>query len=164
MRVFFWKTGRQYGEKQCLSQWFSCVFYCDSLKFTSAEQWMMYRKALLFATGDHKEFNIQIAENILKTSDPMRIKLLGRNVRGFNERTWNKDKYDIVYRGNLLKFSQNSKLRQYLLSLKGQELIEASPTDRIWGIGFSENDALAHENEWGQNLLGKCLMDVCKSL
>lgn len=51
-------------------------------------------------------------------------------------------------------------LRMWLLATGERELVEASPMDRIWGIGFAEKNAGANRHRWGQNLLGKALMEV----
>ena len=60
--------------------------------------------------------------------------------------------------GNFLKFSQNAKLRKILMQTGDLTLVEAAPSDRIWGIGRSVNDAAAGASWQGQNLLGKALM------
>jgi predicted NAD-dependent protein-ADP-ribosyltransferase YbiA (DUF1768 family) len=51
-------------------------------------------------------------------------------------------------------------LRRMLLATGERELVEASPSDRIWGVGFAERDAQRNRHRWGQNLLGRALMDV----
>jgi ribA/ribD-fused uncharacterized protein len=55
-------------------------------------------------------------------------------------------------------------IRRMLLATGDRYLVEASPFDRIWGIGFAEKDASANRRRWGANLLGKALVDVRKSL
>lgn len=49
---------------------------------------------------------------------------------------------------------------EYLLSTGNREIVEASPVDNIWGIGFSSDNAMENVDKWGQNLLGKTLMKV----
>ena len=41
-------------------------------------------------------------------------------------------------------------------------LIEASHYDRIWGIGYGEDNPklFIEQDKWGQNLLGKALMEA----
>ncbi|KAH8165044.1 hypothetical protein CIB48_g3183 [Xylaria polymorpha] len=51
-------------------------------------------------------------------------------------------------------------LRDVLLATGDRELVEASPFDRIWGVGFAAKNAPGRRNKWGMNLLGKCLMEV----
>ena len=70
----------------------------------------------------------------------------------------------VVERGNLLKFTQNEKLKKILLETQYKTLVEASPNDRTWGIGFNVEQALGNEHEWGDNRLGKALMRVREQL
>ena len=116
---------------------------------------MMAAKAELF--GDS-----EIQEQILKCSDPKQIKALGRKVRGFDQKVWDKFKYAIVLNGNWCKFSQNRDLREFLLSTGDSVLAEASPYDAIWGIRLaaSSPEAQAPMKWRGQNLLGFALMEV----
>ena len=114
----------------------------------------MHGKATLFGDED-------VADQILKTDDPRAIKSLGRKVRGFHEKQWKKQREMIVYRNNVAKFTQNELLMEALLATRGL-LVEASPSDQIWGIGMHENDAKrVPEEKWkGLNLLGKILTRV----
>ncbi len=138
-----------------LSQWHRSDFELDGITFVTAEQAMMYLKAQLFK--DEK-----IASRILKTPDPSAQKSLGRKVKGFNEKVWRKNREEIVYRVSYAKFDQNKGLRRTLFQSAGLQLVEASPVDRIWGIGLSARDAQARAPEtWpGLNLLGKTLTRV----
>ncbi|KAI1739571.1 hypothetical protein F4680DRAFT_422006 [Xylaria scruposa] len=54
--------------------------------------------------------------------------------------------------------------RDVLLATGTRELVEASPFDRIWGIGFGAKDAGNRRGKWGLNLLGRCLMEVREEL
>ncbi|MBY8821378.1 NADAR family protein [Sphingomonas colocasiae] len=139
----------------CFSQWWPADFTIEGTTYPSAEHWMMAEKARLF--GDD-----QIAREIIVASSPKQVKALGRQVKGFVEPEWDREKRGIVARGNLAKFAQNAGLRDFLLSTGDRILVEASPVDRIWGIGLAADDANAHNPlEWrGENLLGFVLMDV----
>ena len=138
-----------------LSQWHRSTLELDGVEFVTAEQAMMYHKAKLF--NDEK-----IATRILKTPDPGAQKALGRKVNGFNEKVWRNHREDIVYRVSYAKFDQNKGLRRTLFQSAGQQLVEASPVDTIWGIGLSAQDAANRPPEtWpGLNLLGKTLTRV----
>lgn len=154
--VFFWgigDTGKV--QKGCLSQWWPCRFKVDDVEYNCAEQYMMAMKAKTFA--DAETFG-----KIMGTSKPRLIKSLGRQVKGFDERTWDAVKYDVVVDGNAAKFSQNPELKSFLLSTWPATLVEASPVDRVWGVGLAENDpGITDETKWrGLNLLGKALMEV----
>lgn len=141
--------------KSCLSQWWMDDFYSVANSYLCMEQYMMAGKAELF--GDQ-----QIRELILECSDPKEIKALGRKVRGFDQKVWDRFKYSIVLSGNWCKFSQNCSLREFLLSTGDSVLVEASPWDSIWGIRLSAGSPEVWDpQKWrGYNLLGFALMEV----
>lgn len=130
-------------------------FWSIADTYLCMEQYMMAAKAELFGDG-------KIRDQILKCSDPRQIKALGRKVRGFDQRVWDRFKYAIVLGGNWYKFSQNRDLREFLLSTGDSVLVEASPYDSIWGIRLSSSSPGAQDPmKWrGQNLLGFALMEV----
>lgn len=88
----------------------------------------------------------------------MKIKQLGRSVKNYDDEVWSKKRANIVLFGARLKFTQNENLKSELLS-NDKKMVEASPRDKLWGIGLSEYDArkTAPENWPGGNLLGKIL-------
>lgn len=154
--LLFWgheKTERI--TKSCFSQWFDSEFYVDGIKYYNAEQYMMAKKALLFN-------DIEIYNQIIITSKPGKVKVLGRQVKNFNQQFWEDNRFDIVVSGNFHKFSQNIDLGNFLKNTHDRIIVEASPVDRIWGIGLAQN----HVNSeapyfWkGLNLLGYALMNV----
>jgi len=151
--IYFW---REYGAGHpFLSQWHTSHFHGADPKitFVMAEQYMMYHKALLFKDE-------LIADKILRTEVPREQKELGRSVRGFDHKIWEANRDRIVEEASYYKFTNGKdKLKERFLATTPRELIEASPYDRIWGIGFSEKDADPNDREhWGLNLLGKALM------
>lgn len=154
--VFFWghKPVDKIG-KNCLSQWFPCKFKVDGIEYNCAEQYMMAEKARMF--NDDETLALILAE-----TDPRNIKALGRKVKNFDADLWSSKCRAIVYRGNLTKFMQNEDLKSYLLSTNEATLVEASPYDKIWGIGMLEHDkGVEDPKNWkGTNLLGKTLMTV----
>jgi ribA/ribD-fused uncharacterized protein len=122
--------------------------------------YMMVQKARLF--GD-----TATAAKMLDTTDPKRHKALGRQVKNFDERVWDERKLGIVEQGNWYKFTAShdaERLSGWLLATGERELVEASPYDRVWGIGFAERNAAASRAAWGENLLGVALMRVRKRL
>jgi hypothetical protein len=149
--VFFW--GGEY------SQWFKSKFTIDGVTFATAEQYMMYRKALLFEDAE-------IANKILATNNPAEQKLLGRQIKKFDKTVWNEHCRDIVWQGNYAKFTQNPELFAELVSTGNREIVEASPEDRIWGIGLHEDDPnILDKSKWrGTNWLGEAIMKVRTSL
>jgi ribA/ribD-fused uncharacterized protein len=118
---------------------------------------MMYRKAMLFK--DH-----EIADQILTSTNPAAVKKLGQSVQNFDEEQWKAHRKEIVLQGNLLKFTQNPDLKALLLATGDKILAEASPFDKVWGIGKKEADALANKDQWGLNLLGVVLTEVRERL
>ena len=149
----------QYGV-HIFSQWFPCQFKEQfneetTITYTTAEQYMMAHKALLF--GDD-----EVYDKIMKSNDPKKIKDLGRKISGFNESVWDEHKFDIVVNGNRLKFEQNPELMKRLLKTENKKIVEAAHYDKVWGIGLRASDAInVPEEEWpGKNLLGKAIMVV----
>lgn len=114
---------------------------------------MMYQKALLFD-------DTSIASEILTTTDPRTQKALGRAVKGFDEETWCAQRCRIVAEGNYWKFMEDEEGRRVLLGTGEREIVEASPRDRVWGVGFGEARAGKERGRWGLNLLGKALEEV----
>ena len=104
----------------------------------------------------------EVYREILACDNPRDYKKLGRKVRNFDSQLWDAHKYDIVVKGNKAKFSQNPELKAFLLSTGDAILVEASPYDRIWGIGMNRELAqrLPVEQWNGENLLGCALMEV----
>lgn len=141
--------------KSSLSQWYIKDFRDNDLVFNCMEKYMMYNKALLFDDKD-------IANEILNNNQPKAIKELGRKVKNFNDEIWDKMKYKIVFTGNYYKFSQNTDLRNFLISTKNKVLVEASPYDKVWGIKMKYDDEnIENPFYWkGENLLGFALMEV----
>ncbi|MEV0822051.1 NADAR family protein [Nonomuraea rubra] len=154
--LYFWghQPARDGGVGQgCLSQWWPVRFTEGGHTFASAEHYMMAHKAWLF--GDE-----EIAARILGSRHPRQAKELGRAVRGFDQARWEECRFDLVVRGNVAKFGEHAELADYLLGTGRRVLVEASPRDRVWGIGLAAGDERAASAEqWqGLNLLGFALM------
>ena len=142
-------------ENGYLSNWYLSDFTVDDIKFSSMEQYMMYRKATCF----HDD---KIAAQILETNDVAKIKALGRLVSGYDDHHWNGVRQVVVYEGLVAKFTQNPQLLQLLKNTKNDILAECAVKDKIWGIGLSmtDSDKLNRAKWKGQNLLGYALMMV----
>ncbi|NUR26094.1 MAG: NADAR family protein [Catenulispora sp.] len=156
--LFFW--GHSGGLRpSCLSQWWPVRFSEGGREFASAEHYMMAHKAWLFGDDD-------TAERVLAAGHPGEAKELGRGVRGFDDRVWVERRFEIVVRGSVLKFGQHDELREYLLETGNRVLVEASPVDRVWGIGLAADDERAGSpRRWrGLNLLGFALMAARQEL
>jgi ribA/ribD-fused uncharacterized protein len=151
--TFFYKTAHPF------SQWYECNYEIDGIHFNTAEQYMMYGKAMLF--GDE-----EIAQKVLTVKHPRDQKALGRQVKNFIPEVWEREAKNIVYKANYAKFTQNENLKKFLLDTKGTTLVEASPTDVIWGIGMDENDPKRFDrSKWkGTNWLGEVLTQLREDL
>lgn len=155
--IYFW--GHTSDSSQVtdasFSQWYDCYFEVDGVQYHTTEQYMMAGKARLF--GDKEVF-----QEIMEVGNPHKYKKLGRKIRGFEQTLWDTHKYEIVVEGNKAKFSQNPDLKEFLLSTGDAIIVEASPYDKIWGIGMDKEQAVKGTVEqWqGENLLGCALMEV----
>ncbi|MGV9911300.1 NADAR family protein [Streptomyces tendae] len=137
----------------CLSQWWPSPFTVDGVEYATAEHWMMVGKARLFADAEAER-------RVLAAAHPAGAKKAGRLVRGFDEAVWERERFRIVVEGSVHKFASDPALRAFLLGTGGRVLVEASPVDRVWGIGLAADDEAAQDPErWrGPNLLGFALM------
>eukprot|EP00475_Leptophrys_vorax_P023393 TRINITY_DN32019_c0_g1_i1.p1 TRINITY_DN32019_c0_g1~~TRINITY_DN32019_c0_g1_i1.p1 ORF type:complete len:210 (-),score=47.22 TRINITY_DN32019_c0_g1_i1:655-1284(-) len=147
--VFFWKVPTIY------SQWTRSVFTVDGVQYINTEQWMMACKARLFKDED-------TLCQILKADNPTDIKKLGRAVKHYDDQRWAEKRLELVIQGNIAKFQQNPEMLKELLSTGEKTFAEASPFDRIWGIGMSAKDPdVLNPSKWkGLNLLGKALVET----
>lgn len=167
--TFFWKTTSSFSQwhkskfiaSTCLIQGISEIkrkdvlhqqFPYDVQEYSSAEQFMMYHKAIIF-------LDIDSAKKIMETNNVRKIKELGRTVLNFNEEIWSFYRSKIVFEGNKAKFDQNKFLKEELFKTQGTTIVEASPYDKIWGIGLeSDNIKSKSRKTWeGLNLLGEIL-------
>lgn len=141
--------------KECFSQWFPAPFELEGVRFPTAEHYMMWKKARLF--GDEA-----VAARILAASSPAAAKKLGRAVRNFDDDVWTAHRFEIVVGASVAKFAQNAAPKTYLFGTTPQVLVEASPFDRVWGIGLRASDERAQNPLlWnGLNLLGFALMQA----
>lgn len=145
--------------KGSLSQWFEAAFVVDGVRYPTAEHWMMAEKARLFGDPEAERAAIDAA-------NPALAKAAGRTVRAFDDAVWARERFEIVVRGNVHKFASRPELRDYLLRTGSRVLVEASPRDRVWGIGMgARNDDAENPSAWrGLNLLGFALMEARERL
>jgi len=167
--VYFWKPEAENG---FLGQWYPSQFTWDvpagfaedegsagvTYKYENAEQFMMHRKALLFAPDDPTAHAILSPNS--PAPHPRKLRELGREIPNFSDAIWHKHRFEIVVEGNYLKFMQNPDLKAQLLATGQREIVEASPRDKIWGVGYGAKNASANRRNWGLNLLGKAIMEV----
>lgn len=149
-----------YGGPAIYSNWYSDAenpkqFLRNNRWFANTEQAFMYEKALYFKDYD-------VAEKIMGIPSPKDVKALGREIRNFDAAKWSDVSLGIMTSVNLDKYSQNPAFKKELLETGDKILVEASPYDKIWGVGlhFTDDRILDEKNWQGKNLLGKALMEV----
>lgn len=147
------------------SQWWLCEFEAAPWSsmiestWTSCEQFMMAAKALLF-------HDVETYEKITMVSDPRLIKQLGRQVKNFDETIWKLNAREIVFRGNLAKFSQDDELLNYIKETGGRKFVEGAIYDEVWGVKLAWDDpAIEDSTNWrGTNWLGEVLDRVYENV
>lgn len=160
--LHFWgHRPRQDGRvgANCLSQWWPAPFSVAGVEYATAEHWMMAAKARLFEDPEAEH-------RAITAPNPALAKKAGRLVRGFDEAVWQRERFGIVVEGSVHKFAAHPELREFLLATGNRVLVEASPVDRVWGIGLAADDEAAQDPErWrGPNLLGFALMAAREQL
>lgn len=163
MTIGFFRETEEYG---FLSNFYYSPFTVSymnedgvkSYEFKTAEHAVHFFKAMLFN-------DIETADKIMKAKTPKEAKSLGREVKNFNDFTWNNNKEVIYFDVIKAKFTdeRNKDIKQKLIDTGDSILVECSPYDRIWGIGYSKESSEFIRKEfdkWGRNLLGKILMRV----
>jgi len=147
--IYFWGS--------YLSNFFWAPVTVDGVKYHSSEQLFMVQKAAFF-----KDY--ESVTKILKAPDAKAAKALGRKVKNFDAEAWDKQSYEAMYQAVLTKFDEpnNIVIREQLLATGDKILVEASPLDKIWGVGLHEdNDLILDDKNWlGENRLGEVLMGV----
>jgi ribA/ribD-fused uncharacterized protein len=141
--------------KACFSQWWPSSFVIQGVQYPTAEHYMMAEKARLFEDSATEQ-------KILTAKSPGHAKRLGREVSGFSQSIWETERLAIVRRANIEKFGQNKALGAFLQGTSQRILVEASPPDKVWGIGLPAEDPNASRPaKWpGLNLLGFALMQA----
>lgn len=157
-------------------------FTFRDIEFTSSEQFMMYSKAKMFGNHDIAQEILDINNkplvakfrsgevsrtDIVSDKELSRqwneiqkeVKAFGRKVKNYDDKVWSEKRFNVVAVAAREKFSQNEDIKEILLNTGNTYMIEASPYDKIWGIGLSEYDAKRTDPaRWpGMNILGKVL-------
>ena len=116
---------------------------------------MMWQKARVM--GDR-----EMAEAALNAPHPRDAKIAGGKVAPYDGALWEAVREQLVYYGVREKYLQNERERNLLLSTGCAVLVEASPYDRVWGVGLAADDpAFGSVERWrGSNLQGRVSMRV----
>ena len=134
--IRFWYTSGKYG---AFSNFAPFGLVMDGVAYKTSEHYYQAQKTL----------DPDLQEQIRLQPTPKLAKELAQTVPLRPD--WEAIKYDIMKQTLLAKFSQMRSLQELLVSTGDEEIVEASPKDYIWGCG---------KDGTGQNLLGKCLMEV----
>ena len=150
--VFFHKPSEPHGY---LSNWYPSPFDLDGVRYSSAEQYIMYQKCMIF--GDTAS-----ARAVLATDDTEAQQAIGRKAKGYIGAVWAGQRQLVAVRGLLAKFSQNEELKKKLLDTGDAWLVECARSDTIWacGIRLDEDERFDADKWLGQNILGFALMEV----
>ncbi len=143
-----------YSATSPFSNWYQkSGFTYEGVRYNCSEQYMMHMKALMFD-------DTEVADLIMVTFSPYKQKQLGREVRNFDKAHWDLHCEEIMVPGLVAKFTQDEFCKATMLATGKTILVEASPTDTIWGVGLAESDPrILDETQWrGLNRLGNVLM------
>jgi ribA/ribD-fused uncharacterized protein len=148
-----------FHEASPFSNFHPSPFTSERVQYSCAEQYIQHKKAILFADSN-------TATQVMETSNPYIMKSLGNKVTNFNSKRWLEHIPPIATTALHAKFIQNPSLKSVLLESENKVIVEASPKDKIWGIGcyLHDPEILQKKKDWGSNLLGKALMEVRENL
>ena len=126
----------------------------DNHTFTSTESLFMYLKA--------KVFRDDVMAERIANAHYDDAKKLGRLIQNFSDEVWERERENAMYIAIKAKLAVDEVFRDTLLSeeYKGKTFVEASPTDKVWGIRRSISDAYQGKEWRGLNLLGKLLTEL----
>ena len=160
---FYYEEDAKYG---CFSNFYKSLIVDrtvdrnSTIQYHTSEQHFMANKARFFGATE-------LLKQILASKTPGDAKVLGSTrIPSFDRNLWDKESPKFMKIALYLKFSQNDTIRKILLDTGTKDLYEAAPSDRIWGIERDAKTAQREENnpllkgKWGQNELGKALMEV----
>ena len=127
------------------------TFHCN-------EQFFQRSKALFF--GDEVT-----AEKIMSETDPAKMNMLGKRVRGYTKEKWENNAKRCLKLVNEAKFLQNPSAKAALLDTGSKILGEASP-DLTYGIGMHLTaPSVLETQKWsGKNMMGEILTEIRDSL
>lgn len=132
-------------------------------EFNSADDKKCYELVMAFKNHEIDRNEVIKPENLAAWKRVQAlIKKLGREVKNYDDKIWEAKRVPVVAVGNREKYNQNEDLKNLLLAEGNAIMVEASPYDKIWGIGLSASDAIKIDPaKWpGLNLLGNVLTDL----
>lgn len=141
------------------SNHFPANFELDGLSFTCVEQYLAVHRAYLAKDKP-------LARRAMQQGDPAEHKMILNKLRRHNPEEWHQQAPDHISKALKAKFTQNTLLKDLLLSTHPLQIGEAS-RDTFWGVGHSlESPNVLDTEQWPTegNLLGKTLMSLREEL
>lgn len=157
MRVITFEKSME--ENGYMNSWYEATFYAEGKRFFCCEQYVLYKKALMF----HDDYH---ANKIIESQDRKEILNYAKDIKNYVDKVWNARRVAVMYRGNLYKFQQNPPLKQALLETGDAPLALLGKNDKVFGIGLNKEDTRIYNmSKWdGLNLMGFVLMEVRDAL
>jgi ribA/ribD-fused uncharacterized protein len=139
-----------------LSNFYQTEIKIDNHVYHSVEQYLQLCKAQ-FAQ------DINSITRIRQASHPAACKSIGDRIV-IEMKEWIPQAKTALHKACLAKFSQDARAKNFLLETRNTTLAEATRS-KIWGIGMTLNDTEIFDRaKWGQNIVGKLLMEIRTSL
>lgn len=148
-----------FTKRSPLSNHYPCLFTHEGENYVNGEQFFMMEKAKCF--DDDASYH-----QISKMDNPVAIKGVGRNIKGFDAPTWHRQAMQALVPGLLKKFEDNKECKAALLNTGDRKIGEATKEDP-WGIGMQLTDPnVLNTNLWKNkpNIMGKVLEEVRRIL
>ena len=142
---------------------FSCPFTVNGELFLCMEQFFMVTKARFFGNVCNG-FNMQLIYHLFSLRDPVQMKREAAFLTALpiNRSCWRASAAALILPGLIAKFSQNYVLSKLLIGMGDRRFVEASPSDKFWGVGLSLTNPNLNfpDRHCGQNMMGQCLSKV----
>ena len=136
---------------------FSNWYPVDGNDWTTSEKIFMIEKAKIFS-------DLKAVGKIALCKHPRECKAEGRKIKNYTDEVWFEHRMDAMLTALWWKVGACEEFKEALIDSGDRILVEASPADSIWGIGYNELTAMSNQESWGLNLLGKALMETRERL
>ena len=143
-----------FGKMSPFSNFHPARFTISDTEYSCTEQYYQAQKALIL--GDKKA-----QRTIMASTNPVDMFKVGRSLDGDDNDNWTSSREDIMFKGNMAKYTQNQELLELLIATGEKTLVECSARETYWGSGVSLHHADALNQEWpGENRMGVVLERV----